>query len=290
MIWNRREWVLDPDTGRSVPRLRPKGEWVEKDLPKELRIVDQALWERVQARRKSRPQMKKGTPVMNAKYLLSGLLTCGVCGSRFVIADTYRYGCAGLLNRVACSNDLRVRRELVETRCLDGLRKELFTPERFALFIKEMTRLLAERKRQQRPDLGRLHKELARVEAEIVNLLNAIKLGILTATTKAELERLETERDRLRARQQDGTQQIDKVVALLPRAKERYEAVVNNLAHVPQRHIGPMREQIRSLVGEITLRPRAEGYLEAEMIGRYEGLLKLAVGGSRNTVGCGGRI
>jgi predicted transcriptional regulator len=150
------------------------------------------------------------------------------------------------------------------------------------------TRLLAERKRQQRRDLGRTQKELAKVEGEIMHLLTAIKAGIVTPSTKAELERLEAERDHLHARLQDGTQRIDKVVALLPRAKERYEAVVNNLAHVSQRALGPMREQLRNLVGPITLRRTPDGYLEAEMVGRYDGLLKLAVGG--NSVGCGGLL
>ena len=37
-----------------------------------------------------------------------------------------------------------------------------------------------------------------------------------------------------------------------------------------------MREQLKHLVGEITLRPIAEDYLEAELIGRYDGLFKLA--------------
>ena len=75
----------------------------------------------------------------------------------------------------------------------------------------------------------------------------------------------------------------------ITRKEERYEAVVNRLSQVPQRHIGQMREQLRGLVGDIRLRPMAEGYLEAEMHGLYEGLLKLAVGG-KNSVGCGGRI
>ncbi|HET8580773.1 MAG TPA: hypothetical protein VFL31_07220, partial [Nitrospiraceae bacterium] len=96
--------------------------------------------------------------------------------------------------------------------------------------------------------------------------------------------------DRLRERLQDGAHRIDKIVALLPRAKERYEAIVNNLSCVPLRHVDPMREQLKHLVGEITLRPIAEGYLEAELIGRYDGLFKLAVGGIKNAVGCGGRI
>ena len=44
-----------------------------------------------------------------------------------------------------------------------------------------------------------------------------------------------------------------KVVAKLPRAWEHYETLVNNLAHVSQRHMVPMKEQILNLVGKITL-------------------------------------
>ena len=43
-------------------------------------------------------------------------------------------------------------------------------------------------------------------------------------------------------------------------------------------------------MGEIALHSIAEGYLEAELIGPYEGLLELAAGGQLNSVGCGGSI
>jgi hypothetical protein len=57
---------------------------------------------------------------------------------------------------------------------------------------------------------------------EIANIMTAIKAGILTATTKAELEKAESERDRLHQTVETATAQADKVVTLLPRAKERY--------------------------------------------------------------------
>ena len=48
-----------------------------------------------------------------------------------------------------------------------------------------------------------------------------------------------------------------------------------------------IRQQIKSLVGEIKLIPTAEGYLEAELAGNYMGLAKLAVGGKLNNVVAG---
>jgi DNA invertase Pin-like site-specific DNA recombinase len=288
LIWNRRDWVRNPETKRKTPQLRPESEWIVSEQP-QLRIIPQELWERVQGRSASRPMMRKGTPVTNMKYLLSGLLKCGVCDSRYVMADYLRYACSGYLNRRHCENRLRVRRDLVETRCLDGLKRELLTPERLELALKEMARLFAERQKQERPERTRLERQLSEVESQLKNLLAAIKQGIYTMSTKLELEALEAKHDQLQSRLRQGMQRGDQVIALLPRAKERYEAVVSRLNTASPRHIDAMREQIRELVGDIRLLPTAEGYLEAEMRGRYEGLLKLAVG-SKNSVGCGGRI
>jgi hypothetical protein len=136
MIWNRRQWLKNPETEQKISRLNPEHQWIVTERP-ELRIVDQALWDQVQARLKSRPEMKKATPGLNVKYLLSGLLVCAVCGSRFVMADSYRYGCAGVINKRSCSNTVRVPRKLVESHCLAGIKQQLLAPQRFDLFVKE---------------------------------------------------------------------------------------------------------------------------------------------------------
>jgi len=47
---------------------------------------------------------------------------------------------------------------------------------------------------------------------------------------------------------------------------------------MPLWHIEQAQEQIKALVGDITLWPTPVGYLEAELTGNYAGLLKLAVG------------
>jgi ribosomal protein L17 len=87
--------------------------------------------------------------------------------------------------------------------------------------------------------------ELEQAEAERANLLDGIK----TRTTKA-----------------------NKVATLLPRAAERYQAVVNDLACLSKRHVAQAREQIRKLVGEIRLAPTADCYLEAVLTGRMKGV------------------
>src|SRR5262249_49171322 len=105
-IWNRSHWVRDPESRRRVRRERPEGEWVVQRLP-ELRIVSEELWQQVKARqaethRKSeaiREALHKNARTGRApKYLLSGLLKCGVCGSNFVMAGAKHYACASRTN------------------------------------------------------------------------------------------------------------------------------------------------------------------------------------------------
>jgi hypothetical protein len=203
VVWNRREWVRNPETKRKVPVLRPESQWIVTEDPS-LRIVPQPLWERVQARRLQQAHTYGGEDGKRRtgrgpKYLLSGLLKCGTCDANFVMADYYRYRCASHLNRgqTVCTNALQVPRALVEERILSSLKRELFTASCFARFEQETRRLLRERL-QARPQADTAMQErLMAVEQEIAHLLTAIKAGIFTTTTKAELEKLEAERVRL---------------------------------------------------------------------------------------------
>ena len=49
LIWNRSRYMKDPETGKRISRMNPEDKWIVQDVP-ELRIVDQALWDRVKAR------------------------------------------------------------------------------------------------------------------------------------------------------------------------------------------------------------------------------------------------
>jgi 3-hydroxyisobutyrate dehydrogenase-like beta-hydroxyacid dehydrogenase len=53
-----------------------------------------------------------------------------------------------------------------------------------------------------------------------MNIMNAIKAGILTSTTKAELVRLEAQHARLEEEIKGATAKADKVLTLLPRGRE----------------------------------------------------------------------
>jgi hypothetical protein len=64
-----------------------------------------------------------------SKYLLSGLLVCGQCGSKFVVVSRTSYGCAGHVNGRLCQNNLLARRDPAEDLLLSGIRDDLLTAE-----------------------------------------------------------------------------------------------------------------------------------------------------------------
>jgi hypothetical protein len=107
----------------------------------------------------------------------------------------------------------------------------------------------------------------------------------LTATTKVELEKAEAERTRLQQKLAAKETKTDKLLTMLPRAAERYRAVVEHLGTIS--NATEAREQFRVLVGKVKLVPTPEGILEAELAGRYDGLLELAGGGKLNNVVAG---
>ena len=52
LVYGRQKFIRDPDTGKRQARPVPPSDWVVQDVP-ELRIVDDALWDRVRTRRQA---------------------------------------------------------------------------------------------------------------------------------------------------------------------------------------------------------------------------------------------
>ena len=107
-----------------------------------------------------------------------------------------------------------------EQKLLTGIQRDLFSPEGLDLFVKEVSRLLAERSRQRQPERDQAQHRLIEVEKELANITKAITMGFVTATTKTALMNAEAERTRLQEIITASEEQADKVVTLLPRARE----------------------------------------------------------------------
>lgn len=179
-IWNRSEWVRNPDTKRRTRRLRPESEWVVHDMP-DLRIVDQATWERAQTRLRAGSRPGRGA---KPRYLLSGLLECGVCGAKFIIIggkhSRYRCGTSHAGGEYACSNLITVRRDLAEELILRPIVDDLLAPKS----VEKAVRQIRASAKRPAPKVD-VDGELALVEAQIAELERLVREGLLSPALAA---------------------------------------------------------------------------------------------------------
>jgi site-specific DNA recombinase len=282
LVWNRQRYVKDPSTGRRVARLNTASEQVLQQVP-QLRIVDEALWNAVKARQVSLRSTvitsRDGTRSERARrpvYLLSNLIRCGSCGGGFSMISATLYGCSNARNRGTCANRLNIRRDVLEASVLSGLRTHLLHPDLVKAFVAEFcaetNRLAAEREQAG----ARERDELARVEREIANLITAIKAGIITPSTKAELEALELRKAELIANVAAAPAPPPAMPRFHPGLAEVYARKVENLVAELNREEtrAEAAEVLRQLIAEVRLVPE-NGKLEIEIRGELAALLQL---------------
>jgi site-specific DNA recombinase len=318
VIWNRSRWEKDPDTGVRECRERPGAEWIRQDRP-ELRIVDDKLWARVRARQAAQSRdvgeavrrgLLKGLQGRpdgagrHPKWLLSGLLKCSRCGASLVMTDGHNYSCSSYRNGgvAACASGVKVHRTTAERLLLANVKDELLTPELIALVQAEVRALIRSRERSEDADVRGRERRLAEVDTAIANVMRAIKAGIFTSSTKAELEALEREKAELLAAASVGAPS-EKVVRGIARVADHYRRLVcdfeDRAAQASPRDIARARTDLRALLGVVRIEGieeegRLVPYGVVQGIGRT--LLRAAVGAQVidpkgvDICGSGGRI
>lgn len=111
LIWNRLTYLKDPTSGRRRSRLNPEERWITQDVPA-LRIIDDTLWQAVKARQNA---IRGSERVVNARatrfwerrrsrYLLSGLVYCRECGSRYASIGRDYLACSAARGQGTCPN------------------------------------------------------------------------------------------------------------------------------------------------------------------------------------------
>jgi DNA invertase Pin-like site-specific DNA recombinase len=197
-IWNKRSSKRNPETGGKKAVLNHENKWKIIEIPS-LQIVSHELWNKVKKRQKE-IKRKTGGRYTKAKSLYSkNLLTpyssCAQCGGTFGITSGGRngkYGCSTNWNKgeAACSNSFRLRKTEVEDIIVSFLSIELVEETSLAALYAEILENLS----CYFTDLHRgatqieIERALQDVRAEIENISNAIRAGIITDTTKGLLE------------------------------------------------------------------------------------------------------
>lgn len=290
-VWNRRQWIKDPDTGKRRYVERPAAEWRTREAP-ELRIVDQADWDAVRRRiaaGEGRGRRGKGaTP----RTLFAGLLRCATCSGPMTAIDARRYGCAAHKDRgpTVCASRLAVSRKDLELRLLADLRAELLEPAAIADMRRAVRQALATHERAAGAGDTAAEARLQALEGEISRLADAVAQLGLSEALRTRLAAAEAERATLRA--QLATRAAPRPAVDLDGLAARWRRMVMDLGGVLA---GEDRERARGLLadllGPVTIgTDAATGDVYAELDEPAERLLVQAVGaplevvaGARNT-------
>jgi site-specific DNA recombinase len=267
VVWNRRQSRKKVRSGKRGFAPRPKDEWIiSRD--ESLRIVSDELWNQVHARIAQRTRemgeaVKRGMSKHQAlavgkgrapKYLLSTLLVCESCGSKLVIAGAKgaSYACSGWLNggESACSNRVRVSREKVEARVLEGVRRDLLSDEAIAEYRKALRSAIRDRRRaadQGRQAAERRRKEL---EAQVQRLVDGIASRALPAdgAVGARLRAAEEELAAMAVISRAPTEAQEEAST---GALVRYREMVSDLTTATGARIGEVRDALRELLGQV---------------------------------------
>lgn len=206
-VWNRLKYGKDPITRTRVSRVRPADEWLAHEVPK-LRIVSEELWHKVKQRQDAqRPQRQAhwtGDPnrlsgsqaLRRRKYLLSGLLECGLCGGKLTVAGTgarKRYFCANHKEKGAavCRGMPGIRQSDAEALALNGLRTQLMQPAAYEKFRVDFARTMQAKARERSGDQTFYKGELRDLEAQQANYVRAVGEGKALGTLLPALEKVE---------------------------------------------------------------------------------------------------
>lgn len=279
-MWNRSQWLKDPDTGRRVRVERPRAEWRIDERPA-LRIISDAQWQAVRARITGSTGPRPGG---QPRTLWGGLLRCQHCGGAVIAVDRYAYGCAAAKDRGTCAG-VRVQRRAADARLLGAVRDELLAPAAIADVRAHVRTLLADAERE--ADRARRESDGRRreIEREIANMTDAIaRIGHSPALAER-LRTAERALDELHAR----AEPLPAWNVMEVEIDAAYRRLLMRLQEVLQGDVTRARAALADLVGPVTIERRGEEIWASASIDAA-GLLLAAGSGSKMAMVAGGRF
>ncbi len=190
VVWNRRQWLKDPDTGKRRYVDRPRGEWLVRE-DESLRIVPAELWQRARERERRGPARGARTGKgASPRTLFGGLLRCNACGGPMVAINAQalrlqhpqRSRRHGMPERP----DRSARRRRCAA-CLPNCASELLEPRRRGAARKRRCgSCLLQHQRAAGGDAEASSKRLAGPRGEIARLVDAVAaVGISDSARRA---------------------------------------------------------------------------------------------------------
>lgn len=265
--WNRCSYTKNPKTGKRVARPNPPELWERAEVP-HLRIIDDALWERVKTRQ-SKIRAAQTQPVgigiegndnplnrtHRSRYLLSGLLRCGCCGGDFTIVNKDRFSCSTRKRKGTCDNALSISRQDIEARVLVGLKDRLMDPELINAFVEGYQETIREEREKAKAAEAQIEKRKSDIDRKIAGIFKAIEDGLYEPSIKDRLADLKEQRDAI-GRDTAKPEAVNPDILLHPRAGEIYRRWVARLEHALEgENKLEASELVRSLIDHIEIKP-----------------------------------
>lgn len=198
-VFNRMLVVKDPDTGKRLPKLKPRADWRRVSV-EHLRIVSPEAWAAARARKGEHVE-RPATVGARKATLFSGLLKCGCCGASYVSYSKTRLICASHRERgaVVCANARMPLRAPIEARVLEALQRRLCKPEAAAIYARKYREEWAAQAKAHAGERQPLEKRIAELRRREDRIVEAFTSGDAPRSMLAKAKDYETERLALEA-------------------------------------------------------------------------------------------
>ncbi|WP_430826495.1 recombinase family protein [Brevundimonas diminuta] len=273
-VFNRRRYRKHPDTGKRSSALNPPEEWLRQPVP-HLRIIDQELWNAVQARLDAQAEQPR-TLTRKPKRLLSGLMKCSLCGSAMTLKGG-KYNCSGRYDRGTCSNGKIIAAKTVEERVLAGIKIHLLSPEAIAEAVRAFHAAADAERHALQVERAPLERELSEIERKLKRAQTMCLDGAI------ETEELKTISAPLKVRRSEIQSRLamdaaPSVIQLHPGAAEVYRRLAENLHAAIEGEDGEeIRTELRKLIDCVDFIPtEGLGKFQLEVHGSLAALLALS--------------
>ena len=218
-----------------------------------------------------------------AQHLLTGLVHCGSCGSRFASVGRDYLACSAARGQGTCTNRKGVRRSPLEELILDGLRQRLMAPEMVKEFVAAYHGEVNRHRREETAARAGKERELAEVRRKLDGLIDAIAEGIRGPGLQQKLDDLEARRAAL-----EGELAADPPppVRLHPNLAQVYRSKVERL-HEALADPGLRDEALgilRGLIERVVIHPAEDG-LQIELAGEIVKMVELGLDAQQAALG-----
>ena len=195
-IFNRTERKINGKRNHHKSKSEDEIIRIEGGIP---RIISDEIWEVVQKRMEKN---KKGANSAKEIYLLSGLIYCGKCGGAMTGTRKFAGRNKSLYVSYECSTRKRtktcdmkaINKNYVENIVIDHLEKNVFSPEAIEMLVVKISEYAASQSAEINHDIKAFTDQLAGVQTEINNIVNAIAAGMFHPSMKAKMDELEAKK------------------------------------------------------------------------------------------------